>query len=83
MLIVSKQNGSPAEPAKWKFNRQAFWEDIESKMSLDRMTYREAADAIGITAPTLWRIQKRKPDVDTVARVCQWLGRPLDKFVTK
>lgn len=81
-LLVSKT--SQALPAgQWSFDRKAFWEDIEAKMTLDRLSFREAAGQIGITAATLWRIKARKPDVDTVTKVCQWLARPLDRFVQK
>lgn len=36
---------------------------------------RDTAKAIGISAPTLMRIENgRVPDVETFGKVCQWLG---------
>ncbi len=42
---------------------------------------RTAADQIGISYPTLSRIEnKKKPDIETLATICQWICQPIDSF---
>ena len=43
---------------------------------------REVAQEIGISAPTLMRIENgRTPDVETFGKVCQWLGTDPGEFL--
>jgi transcriptional regulator with XRE-family HTH domain len=42
---------------------------------------REVSKAIGLSAPTLSRIEQGKvPDVETFMRLCEWLEVPADTF---
>jgi hypothetical protein len=74
-----KQNREP----KWSFDRISFWRVIEGKLSVEGLTFRDAAPMIGIGHSTLWRIQRHTPDIETVVRVCQWLRSTVDSFVVK
>jgi hypothetical protein len=67
----------------WRFDRVTFWKAIEGRLSVEGMTYRDAAPGIGIGYSTLWRISRHMPDVDTVVKVCQWLRTSVDSFVVK
>ena len=45
---------------------------------------RDAAKEIGIGYATLSRIEnKKKPDIETLAAVCYWIGQPIDNFFKK
>jgi len=46
-------------------------------------TNTEAAKKIGISFPTLSRIENEKtPDIFSLAQVCVWLNRPIDTYFT-
>ncbi|NBC16568.1 MAG: helix-turn-helix domain-containing protein [Bacteroidetes bacterium] len=44
-------------------------------------TLRDAAEDAGLNFATLSRIENENPcDLDTFARICDWLGVPMDYF---
>lgn len=46
------------------------------------ISLRCVADEIGVSAATISRIERGKtPDLETYAKICTWLGVPLDRFV--
>ena len=62
------------------------------KKRRDSMKLREAAKEIGISAPTLLRVESgRMPDIDTFGKICRWLkvdpgdflGRPAHETNSK
>jgi transcriptional regulator with XRE-family HTH domain len=45
---------------------------------------REIAAIIGVSAPTLSRIERgAMPDLATYVKICEWLKVPLEKFVKR
>jgi transcriptional regulator with XRE-family HTH domain len=53
------------------------------KSKRDAKGLREVSKEIGVSAPTLSRIEQGKiPDVQTFMRICEWLGVSADEFAT-
>lgn len=64
-----------------KFDTELFSITISNKCHLYRISLRTAAKQIGISAPTLSRLQnKRLPDLITYQRCCKWLNVDMDFF---
>jgi len=49
-----------------------------------KMSLRDVADEIGVSASTLSRIENGtgKPDADNIARITRWLDMPVDRVMT-
>jgi transcriptional regulator with XRE-family HTH domain len=49
-----------------------------------KMSLRDVADEIGVSASTLSRIENGtgKPDTDNIARITRWLDMPVDRVMT-
>ncbi len=46
-----------------------------------RMTMRQAAKECGLSLGTISNLENEsQPDLDTFARVCDWIGMPMDEF---
>lgn len=61
---------------KYKFDDYALSRDMVSKRSVDnRLTTRQAARQIGISAATLSRAERRiaPPDMRSLILICSWL----------
>lgn len=61
---------------KYKFDDYALARDMVSKRSVDnRLTTRQAAGQIGISAATLSRAERRiaPPDMKSLILICSWL----------
>lgn len=57
---------------------------VESKLSRDGLTLREAAEATGVSAATLSRVVKGNvPDTTTFAALVTWLGVSADTFIER
>jgi transcriptional regulator with XRE-family HTH domain len=58
-------------------------QSIQRKRGEEKLTLRDAAEQTGIGASTLWRLEKGQglPDAATLARLTQWLGVPLERFM--
>jgi len=55
----------------------------QKRMVYMRIGMREAAKEIGISTPTLSRLEnKRPPDINTFYLVCKWLNREMSYFFT-
>lgn len=50
-----------------------------------RLSLRDVADVINVSASTLSRIEsgKGRPDADNIARITQWLDMPVDRVMRK
>ena len=61
----------------WKFSS-----DIRQKRLVEmRIDIRSCAEIIGISAPTLSRLENGKtPDVYTYYAVCKWLAVPMERY---
>ena len=55
-------------------------EHIRSKRG--ERTLREVADEIGVNINTISRLERgfTRPDIDSYARICAWLGVSMDTF---
>jgi transcriptional regulator with XRE-family HTH domain len=69
--------------SKWSFDRAAFSRAVAAKLQADGLVLREVARQTGVSVPTLSRVQRHKPDVDTLVALCQWLGMTVDAFVER
>ena len=49
-----------------------------------KLSLRDVADEIGVSASTLSRIENGtgKPDADNIARITRWLDMPVDRVMT-
>ncbi len=69
---------------KYKFDAYGLARDMVTKRSIDsRMTTRQAAGQVGISAATLIRAEKRiaPPDMNTLLKICEWVGKsPAEYF---
>lgn len=55
---------------------------LDTERQEQGMSWRQVADATGVSASTLTRMQQgKRPDVDTFAALVQWLGIPADEFL--
>jgi transcriptional regulator with XRE-family HTH domain len=61
----------------------SFSKAIRQKRIIDMdINGREAAKKIGISHPTLSRIENHNmPDLLTYANICKWLNVPMDTFI--
>jgi hypothetical protein len=63
------------------FDWESLWKEVEARRAWDALTYRAAAQQIGVNLSTLWRIKIRPASVETLVKVCAWLKVPMDSFV--
>ena len=58
---------------------------IKRKREELKMSLRDVADVIEVSASTLSRIENGtgRPDTDNIARITQWLNMPVDRLMTK
>ena len=70
---------------KQSLNFTSFSKAIRQKRLIElNISGREAAKAIGVSYPTLSRIENgNMPDLITYANVCKWLGVPMETFIAK
>ena len=57
---------------------------IKAHRDLQGLTLEQAAEATGVSASTLSRIERKKfhPRLETVHALCNWMGAPINKFTT-
>lgn len=57
--------------------------DIKLIRQHKKMNIREAAKDIGVSPASLSRLENgNTPDVYTMAKVCFWLNRPIENYIT-
>lgn len=67
-----------------QFNGETFYAALESHRLARRLTWKKVAEQSGVSASTLTRIaQGRRPDVDSMAALCNWSGLSADTFVER
>jgi transcriptional regulator with XRE-family HTH domain len=57
---------------------------VTRKREAERLSLRAVAKITGVSPSTLSRIETNKgfvPDAPTLARLCQWLGMPIERIV--
>jgi transcriptional regulator with XRE-family HTH domain len=65
-----------------KFDVGGLYEALESVRVAKGLTWKKMAEQSGVSASTLTRLsQGRRPDVDSLAALCQWSHLPADQFV--
>lgn len=67
---------------KMEYKAQELKKDLITKRCIENdMTMDEACKQIGISKATLSRLEKSKlPDVETLGKVCAWLGTEPNKY---
>ena len=57
---------------------------IRSRRKADNLSLREAADTIGVSAPTLQRVEAgQAPNTASLLRIAEWLQVSLDDLIRK
>jgi transcriptional regulator with XRE-family HTH domain len=64
-----------------KFDGEGFFSALDAERLSRTATWKKVAEEAGVPASTLTRMsQGRRPDVDTLAALCQWSGLEPGKF---
>jgi predicted transcriptional regulator len=67
--------------ASGKFDGEGFFSAIDSVRIARDLTWKKVAEQAEVPASTLTRMsQGRKPDVDSLACLCQWSGLKVENF---
>lgn len=81
----TRRKGGPkmAQSAKTLVNTTELGRAIRRKREDARMSLRDVADATGVSASTLSRIENGtgKPDADNIARLTGWLNMPMERIM--
>jgi transcriptional regulator with XRE-family HTH domain len=65
------------------FNNKGFSKAIKLKRKALKISLRDIQD-LDVSIATISRIENENtPDLITYAKICKWLGEPLDKFFKK
>lgn len=63
------------------FNPLTLSADIKQQLKSRKLSLRDAAAQIGTSVSTLSRVcNNHEPDVQTLSRICQWLGVDIGKY---
>jgi transcriptional regulator with XRE-family HTH domain len=74
--VKSKKN----DPAQ--FDVSSLHAALDAERIAQRLTWKDVSAESGVSASTLTRLsQGRRPDVDSLAALTQWLGLPADRFM--
>lgn len=64
-----------------EFDVRKFWEALDATRQSRNMTWKSVANKTGVAASTLTRIgQGKRPDVDGLAALLNWLGLEMSDF---
>ena len=64
------------------FNAEAFYKALDLQRVALGLTWKEVAQAAGVSPSTLTRMkQGKRPDVDSMAALVAWAGLELDSFI--
>lgn len=65
-----------------RFDDQAFFRALDTKRQRSGTTWRAVARDLDVSPSTFSRLARgRRPDVDTFAKLVDWLGVPADAFI--
>jgi transcriptional regulator with XRE-family HTH domain len=74
--VKSKKNEPP------RFDVSALHSALDSERISRRLTWKDVSAASGVSASTLTRLsQGKRPDVDSLAALTNWLGMSADRFM--
>lgn len=69
--------------AAGKFDNDAFFAALDAHRIANKLTWKKVAEQAEVPASTLTRMsQGRRPDVDSLASLCDWSGLRSDEFIT-
>ncbi len=69
---------------KTSFQNEAFFAALDGQRQSKKMTWKKVAEKAEVSASTLTRIaQGKRPDVDTLAALCNWSGLNPNDFITR
>ena len=78
---IARVKSKKIEPAQ--FDVAALHASLDAERIARNFTWKDVAQESGVSASTLTRLsQGRRPDVDSLAALTQWLGLPADRFMT-
>lgn len=64
------------------FDGDSFFAALDGQRQAKGLTWKAVAQKSGVSASTLTRLaQGRRPDVDSLAALCAWVGMSAEKFV--
>ncbi len=67
--------------ATGKFDGEAFFAAIDAVKEAKRLTWKKVAEQAGVPASTLTRMsQGKRPDIDSLAALCEWSGLKVENF---
>jgi transcriptional regulator with XRE-family HTH domain len=70
-----------AEPT---FDLEALYGALDAKRRAEELSWRKAAEQIGVSASTLVRMaQGANPDVEGFSKMVRWLGESADQFIAR
>lgn len=78
---MCRGNYATAMMPRCEFDVALFWRMIQGRMKSDGLSIRAAAQQIGVSPPTLSRMQARIPDAESLLKICGWLRTTVDSFV--
>lgn len=65
-----------------KFDGDAFFAALDAQRIARKLTWKKVAEQSDVPASTLTRMsQGRRPDVDSLAALCEWSGLQSEDFV--
>lgn len=65
------------------FHNEAFFNALDTHRQILNLTWKAVSEKAGVSASTLTRIaQGKRPDVDTLAALCQWSNLSADTFIS-
>ena len=69
---------------KLKFDSDSFSRSVKQKRLIDEnLDMRSLAKKIKVSAATISRCERGSmPDLDAYAKLCFWIGRPMNDFIT-
>jgi transcriptional regulator with XRE-family HTH domain len=74
--VKTKKNGGG------HFDVSALYSALDSERLARSLNWKEVSAGSGVSASTLTRLSKgRRPDVDSLAALTNWLGIPADRFM--
>lgn len=72
----------PRAPERRLFDAEGFYAALDAVRQTQNIHWKDVAQRAGVSASTLTRMaQGRRPDVDSLAALCQWAELDADQFI--
>ena len=72
----------PRAPERRLFDAEGFYAALDAVRQTQKIHWKDVAQRAGVSASTLTRMaQGRRPDVDSLAALCQWGELDADEFM--